>query len=58
MKNSTDGARDIYVAIIQKNNKGISFIEEANKIIKEKGINTKEFILLEDLIVNDFDNII
>lgn len=55
LKNSNDESFDLYAVLIQKNKKGISFINKANTIMSEKGISTKEFILLEDLVNKDFD---
>lgn len=40
--------------MIKKNEKGLRFINEANNIMLKKHISTKQFILIEDLILKDF----
>lgn len=55
MTNSSDVTKDLYAVIIKKNEKGISFIEDANKIMLEKEIQTKHFVLLEDFVLSDFN---
>ena len=54
MTNSGDGTKDIYAVIIKKNEKGIGFIDQANNLMQKKGIHSKHFVLLEELVVTDF----
>lgn len=56
MKDGNNNCIDIYTVMIKKNHKGIKFIDEANKIIKQKNITTKRFILLEDFVIEEFDD--
>lgn len=56
MKDGNSNCIDIYTVMIKKNDKGIKFIDEANKIIKQKNITTKRFIILEDFVIEEFDD--
>lgn len=53
-KNTNDKSTDLYAVMIKKNEKGLRFINEANNIMLKKHISTKQFILIEDLILKDF----
>ena len=55
MTNSSDGTHDVYAVVIKKNEKGIAFVSQANQLMLEKGIQTKHFELLENIVSNDFD---
>ena len=55
MTDSGDGTQDVYAVIINKNEKGITFVSQANQLMLEKGIHTKHFELLEDIVSSDFD---
>lgn len=46
---------DLYSVVIKKNEKGLSFINEANQLVKKQNITRKSFIVLEDLVLHYFD---
>lgn len=55
--NLKDGANDcfdLYTVTIQKDEQGVSFISQANGLLKKENIKSKEFILLEDYVIQNF----
>lgn len=55
MTKSSNETKDLYAILIKKNKKGITFVEEANKIMFEKKNRNKQFVLLEDYVLNEFN---